>query len=105
MRLRNNRPDRLIVTDVFLSRRCVSGYFPSPQCFLKDRFKLTHEMWDDRAVNGHVRTRCFGLAGNSRSTNRHAGFSIVELVVIGTYLSELVPKHIRGRAEEPLLGE
>jgi hypothetical protein len=46
-----------------------------------------------------------GLADNSRSTNRHTGFSIVELVVIGTYLSKLVPEHIRGRAEEPLLGE
>ena len=75
MQLRN-RSDRLIVTDVFLSRRCVSGYFPSPRCFLKARFKLTHEVWDDRAVNGYVRTRCFGLAGNSRSTNRHAGLSI-----------------------------
>jgi hypothetical protein len=41
-----------------------------------------------------------GLADNSRSTNRHADFSTVELVVIGTYLSELVSKHIRGRAED-----
>jgi hypothetical protein len=40
-----------------------------------------------------------GLAHNSRSTNQHAGLSIVELVVIDTYLSALVPKHIRGRAE------